>query len=32
MAREFIMPGHIVSGENALKEAKNYLKDMGKKL
>lgn len=31
MAREFIMPGHIVSGEHALNEAKSYLKDMGKK-
>ena len=31
MAREFIMPGRIVSGENALQMAETNLKEMGTK-
>lgn len=31
MGREFIMPGTIVSGNQALEDAKSYLKTMGKK-
>ena len=31
MAREFIMPGRIVSGENALQMAEVTLKEMGTK-
>lgn len=31
MGREFIMPGTIVSGSQALEDAKTYLKAMGKK-
>lgn len=31
MAREFIMPKHIITGSNALHEASDYLKGMGKK-
>ena len=31
MAREFIMPGRIVTGENALQLAESNLKELGKK-